>query len=134
MEDAGRTFGRCCAYLEDGRICGRPGTCVDLQRGCVVCEAHARARRTDPATSHLAALEVEASGRAASQRRKCLEVVLREPGLTAAEIARAAGLERHAASRRLPELRRAGLVESRDPRICRVQGTRAMTWWPVLSR
>lgn len=30
----------CCAYLDDGRICGRPALHVDVQRGGVVCEYH----------------------------------------------------------------------------------------------
>src|SRR5688572_18074352 len=89
----------------------------------------ARARNTDPLTSYQAAGQVERSGVAHGQRRACLEVVQVHSGLTAAEIAERAGLERHAASRRLPELREAGLVRSGKPRICGVQGTNAMTWW-----
>ena len=89
----------------------------------------AGSRRSDPDTSRGAAEEVEASGVAGAQRLACLRVVQQHPGLTAAEIAEKAGLERHAASRRLPELR-PKWVKNGEPRTCSVQGTRAMTWWP----
>lgn len=93
----------------------------------------ARARCTDPVTSHEAAAAVEAIGGAASQRDRCLQVVRATPGRTAAEIARAADMERHVPSRRLPELRDAGLVRNDGARICDVTGTRSMLWWPVFS-
>ena len=91
--------------------------------------AHARA--TDPTTSHLAACDVEDSGRASAQRKACLEEVLRNPGKTAAEIAVATGQERHAPSRRLPELRQAGLVKNGQARTCNVTGRLSLTWLPV---
>lgn len=95
-------------------------------------QATAAARRTDPATSHEAARLVEASGRAAAQRTACLDEVRRRPGQTAAEVAQALGLERHAPSRRLPELERAGLVRrGQVKKQCTVMGTAAMTWWPL---
>ena len=89
----------------------------------------ARARKTDPSTSHEAAREAEASGRAASQRATGLEEVKRKPGQTAAEIAAASGLERHVPSRRLPELREARLVTNGEVRPCRVTGRNSMTWY-----
>ncbi len=89
----------------------------------------ARARRTDPLTSHQAAEEAEASGRAHAQRQLCLAEVLKNPGKTAAEIAVATGLERHAPSRRLPELREAGLVTNGRSRICAVTGRLSITWF-----
>lgn len=88
----------------------------------------ARARNSDPETSHAAAEEVETSGVAADQRRRCLEGVRAAPYSTAAEIARAVGLERHAPSRRLPELRDAGLVVNGPSRICAVTGRASITW------
>jgi CRP-like cAMP-binding protein len=91
----------------------------------------ARARRTDPDTSHDAAEDVEREGHASRQREACLRVVRDTPGLTAAEIAQAAGLERHAPSRRLPELRDMGLVRNLDDRTCTVTRRLSMTWWPV---
>lgn len=91
----------------------------------------ARARTVDPETSHLAALDVEASGKADTQRRACLEEVRRHPGQTAAEIAVACGLERHVPSRRLPELRDAKIIQNREKRLCGVMGTPSMTWYLV---
>lgn len=87
------------------------------------------ARTTDPPTSHLAAHKAESSGRAGGQRRVCLGHVLMFPGLTAAEIAVKAGMERHVPSRRLPELRRAGLVHNGTERVCEATGRMSMTWW-----
>lgn len=89
----------------------------------------AKARSTDPDTSHQAAQRVERTGTAHDQRSICLRIVTSAPGLTAAEIAQRAGLERHVPSRRLPELRDAGLVRNGEARLCAVMGTKAMTWW-----
>ena len=87
-----------------------------------------QSRRSDPATSFHAADHIESTGRAGDQRAKCLAVVKAHPGRTAAEIAQLAGLDRHAASRRLPELRAAGLVVNGPARICTVQHSLGMTW------
>ena len=91
----------------------------------------ALARNTDPFTSHQAAREAEESGRAGAQREICLAEVLKNPGKTAAEIAAAVGLERHAPSRRLPELREDRLVKNGPGRICNVTGRMSLTWLPV---
>ena len=93
--------------------------------------AKARARSTDPETSKEAAVRVEVSGVAGDQRYLCHQAVLRHPGMTAAEVAEVTGLERHAPSRRLPELRDERLVRCGEPRTCRVTGTRCITWWPA---
>ena len=90
----------------------------------------ATSRMTDPLTSHAAATTAERTGQAQRQRDTCLNQVRSRPGLTAAEIAGFAGLERHVPSRRLPELRRAGLVTNGETRTCAVMGSRAMTWEP----
>ena len=91
----------------------------------------ARARSSDPFTSHEAAHDAESSGRASAQRQICLGEVLKNPGKTAAEIAVAVGLERHAPSRRLPELRDAGLVVNGPARVCSVTGRMSITWLPA---
>lgn len=85
-------------------------------------------RKTDPSTSHQAARDVEASGRAKTQREACLAEVVRNPGQTAAEIAAALGIERHVPSRRLPELRAAGLVSNGEARRCRIVQRLSITW------
>ena len=92
---------------------------------------HARARTSDPDTSHSAAFEMEATGKADTQRRACLEEVATNPGQTAAEIAVACDLERHVPSRRLPELRDAGMIQNREKRDCRVMKRASMTWYLV---
>lgn len=90
----------------------------------------AYARETDPHTSHLAAAEAERSGRAMAQRARCLEAVVLHPGWTAAELALSAGLERHAPSRRLPELRETGHVRNGMSRCCRITGRLSLVWLP----
>ena len=90
----------------------------------------ARARNTDPPTSHAAAREVEKKGHAADQRAICLAEARKNPGQTAAEIARATGLERHAPSRRLPELRDAGLLRNGETIRCSVTRRLSITWLP----
>lgn len=90
----------------------------------------ALARSTDPQTSREAADHAENTGKAQSQRMVCLREVTVHPNQTAAEIAAAIGLERHIPSRRLPELRDAGLVVTGPARRCTIQGTRSMTWSP----
>ena len=91
----------------------------------------ARSRCTDPETSRLAAESAESSGNAHAQRDVCLAEVTSRPGSTAAEIAAATGLERHAPSRRLPELREEDLVTNGSSRICAVTHRLSMTWLPV---
>ena len=90
-----------------------------------------RARRTDPATSYEAARRVERTGKADSHRRLVVEAVRAYPGSTGAEIAMHANLERHEASRRLPECREMGLVRNGEARKCRVTGSLSLTWWTV---
>jgi predicted ArsR family transcriptional regulator len=91
----------------------------------------ATSRSNDPLSSALAADAIERSGVAAAHRRLCLAQVQAHPGQTAAEIARAVGLERHAPSRRLPELRAAGLVVNGPTRTCAVKGRCSLTWYPA---
>lgn len=101
----------------------------------------ARARRTDPDTSHRAAVQVELSGLATDHRALCLSLVNRFPGSTSAELSRHSNgaLNRHQTARRLPELADAG--EIMDPRdntldrgitrkVCSVTGSTSLRWWP----
>ena len=92
--------------------------------------SQANYRNRDPETSREAAIAAEKSGSAGCQRTACLRAVRDMPGSTAAEIAAYLELERHVPSRRLPELRRLGLVRNGPARICREQGKRSLTWWP----
>ena len=85
-------------------------------------------RATDPVTSFIAGDKIEESGKAQRQRDICLDIVKNYRGLTVAEVAKCAELERHIPSRRLPELRLAGLVYNPDKRKCMVTGNMSMTW------
>jgi len=93
--------------------------------------AMAKARRTDPSTSHDAARKVERAGKAENNRTKCFEALLRLGGQTSAEVAVMAGLDRHEAARRLPELRDANQVRNGDKRRCSITNNMALTWWVV---
>lgn len=64
----------------------------------------AAARRGDNEASHTAAVEIESSGKAGSDRAKCLQAVERHPGLTTRELHNATGLPVHMLGRRLFEL------------------------------
>lgn len=93
-----------------------------------ICPPMAKARASDPDTSHEAAKEVEDSGKASAQRSRCLALVRKSPGMTAGEIQARLGFLAH---KRLPELRDLYLVRNGEARKCTVSGTRRITWWPV---
>ena len=87
-----------------------------------------RARRSDPATSHLAAQRAAPS--ADAHRQRIVAALRAKPGMTYREIADATGLEPVAVGRRLIEAERQGLAR---PGGERTQAGRAMrTWWPAL--
>lgn len=70
------------------------------------------ARLLDPETSRAAGLKHEHSGHAEAHRIKCEMSVYHNPGATGKTVAKLTGLERHEASRRLPELRADGHVRN----------------------
>jgi hypothetical protein len=88
----------------------------------------AKARSTDPISSHLAAANAEATS-APAQRERCLEMVKRLPGATSAEIADAFRENRYMTARRLPELRDAGRLYNGNLRTCAVTGRLSLTWF-----
>jgi hypothetical protein len=74
----------------------------------------AAARRTDPASSHLAAEQMNASGEAKRQRERVVDLVFMHPGLTSKQLAtKCEDLDRFQIARRLPEAEDAGDVERR---------------------
>lgn len=94
-----------------------------------------RARIENPASSHIAAAEVEET--AESQCKRILAAVVAHPDCTTQELAPFVHLSVHTVGRRLPELRTKGLVtnpvygEGRDSmrlRRCTVQNRLALTW------
>ena len=88
-------------------------------------------RKDGPETSREAAVGVERSGRAGSYRALLLRAVEVNPGRTCGELAVLVCLPRQEASKRLPELRTAGLIRNGPPRPCREQGTLQLTWFLV---
>ena len=89
------------------------------------------ARRTDPASSRLAAEEVTRTGRRAAQCEAVLALVRKHPRRTSLELSRLSKLDRYAVSRRLPELERRGLIRRGVTRDCTVNGRPMLTWEAV---
>ena len=92
------------------------------------------ARRTDPATSKLAADETVRSGRHASHMVQVLRLVRQHPGSTSAELAARADnptLDRYAAARRTSDLCHLGKIRKGEARECRMTGRASVTWWPA---
>lgn len=93
--------------------------------------AVARARASDPVTSHEAAERVTRSGKAGTHAATILEAIKDIPGRTSAELAVATGLDRHEAARRCADLKRDGKVRQGEPRKCGVNKTQGITWFPI---
>lgn len=89
------------------------------------------ARASDPATSHQAARESAASETRRSQLRLVMEAVKVAPGLTSAELGAFLNMDRYAVARRLPELRRVGLVTNGPAKHCSRTGKVGITWNPT---
>jgi len=97
------------------------------------------ARATDPCTSHEAAEQHTASGDRAAAQQMVLGAIRRhgQGGITADELAQAAGIDRYTISRRLPELRDAGRVFVRgyplspERRKSTLSNRQSMVWRPV---
>lgn len=94
-------------------------------------DAERMARRTDPISSVEAAVGHIASGKLTANLLALLQLVTAYPDSTAVELCEKTTLERHEVSRRLPDLRMRGLVYNGEPRDCKVNGSRMLTWCPV---
>lgn len=92
------------------------------------------ARSTDPATSHLAADTITASGQRHAQLVQTIQAVEQHPGLTSYELSVRTGLDRYMLARRLPEAVTAGRVVKGGARECTVTRHKATLWWPVDDR
>ena len=84
-------------------------------------------RTTDPATSHLAAEAISASGKRESHVALVVEVVRAHPGLVAHEIAPLAGLDYIEAVRRLSDAKNRGLL--RQGFAVKWANRPCSTWW-----
>jgi hypothetical protein len=99
----------------------------------------ARAHRLDPETSSLAAHAMNESGAINEQCQAVLELVLKTPGLTSAELAEYHHVDRNMLAKRLPDLRGAGRLKVNRHehgavglvRTCRVKKTLALVWEPT---
>lgn len=80
----------------------------------------------DPLSSHLAGIEIEASGIAGTQRSQCLAAVKQHQGLTSKELCDITGLDRYMLARRLPEIKQ---LEQGKMKICNISKKLSVTWW-----
>jgi hypothetical protein len=78
-------------------------------------------RHSDPQSSQDAGIAIES--KASTQRAVMQRLVFQHPGYTSKELSGVAGVDRHMAGRRLPELLRAGVVRRTEDGECR--------WYPV---
>ncbi len=87
------------------------------------------ARTSDPATSKAAAKVLTRSGQRDSSKAKVL-AQLRQAGtaLTSAELASRSGIPHPTVHKRLPDLRRDGLVGNGPARKCGITGRQSLTW------
>ena len=87
------------------------------------------ASRADPVTSHAAAADLTTSGVRAARKAAVLDFLRRQAHpITSFELARGMGIDRHDAAKRLPDLRRDGLVVNGAARACKITGRPALTW------
>lgn len=86
------------------------------------------AANADPPTSREADREITRSGQCETQTRHAAALVAQAPGLTALELARRFGEDRHDVAKRLADANHAGLVRHGEARRCSVSGRRAVTW------
>jgi hypothetical protein len=89
------------------------------------------ARKSDPITSKLAAVEIIRSGTRAHQQAQTIAAVKAFPGRTSAEIADAASFDRYALARRAGECEALGSIRRGEIKTCSISGRKALTWWPV---
>lgn len=91
-----------------------------------------RARGTDPASSHAAAVAIESTGAARAQAGAVLAALRQFDNCTTMELARHSGIDRYAIARRMPELAEVCLVEriepTKDTVPCAVSGKRVLRW------
>lgn len=77
----------------------------------------------DTIAAHDAAEYMDKSGKAIRHKARCIDFLSRNQGMTSAEVGKHTGLGHHEAQRRISELKNDGLVEYRQKRKCRVNGT-----------
>lgn len=93
--------------------------------------AVARARNTDPASSQIAAGQMEFFGMSKWQRDLVLRLVLAYPGMTSLELSRlpVCPLDRYQIARRTSELAEDGQLIKGAIRLDQTTGRPSVTWW-----
>ena len=93
----------------------------------------ALARRTDPASSHIAAEQMNLSGMNKQQRDIALRLVLAYPGMTTLELSNlsVSPLDRYQLARRCAELVTSGEIVRGEIRKDIETGRPSVTLWPV---
>jgi DNA-binding MarR family transcriptional regulator len=89
------------------------------------------AHKRDPLTSFAAGERFVRSGQLRGQMLLVLLALRKWPNKTSAELARLAGLDRHAIARRLPNLAERGLTIRGPERMCSVCHCPCVTWRAV---
>jgi len=89
------------------------------------------ARHSDPESSHLAAEEINRSGKRGQQQAQAIAAVKAFPGCTSFELALKTDIDRYTLARRLPECITACAVRKGEQRTCSITGRQALTWWPT---
>jgi hypothetical protein len=90
----------------------------------------ARARHDAP-TSQQAADRMNKSGAAPTQAEIVLAAIKDIPGRTSAELSRDTGLDRHAVASRCADLKKAGRLRHGEAKVCSVNKTSGVTWFPI---
>lgn len=86
------------------------------------------AAKADPSTSHLAAAELERSGKRETRARRAARIVAANPGLTTRELSERTGIEHHELQKGLSDAVDAGLLKKGAIRKCGVTGNPVLTW------
>ena len=94
-------------------------------------DIHRLVHNDDPSTSLEAIANLDASGIRQTHSRMVMESVRDTPGRTATEIAVYIGLEEYQVRRRLTDLKNSLDIIRCEARLCRVKGTRMVTWSPA---
>ena len=88
-------------------------------------------KNTDPDTSRIAEERITVTGIRGKQSRQVYDLVVKHPGSTSRELAAFSSgeLDRWQVARRLPDLQTSGMVRKGPVRKCKIDGTKAVTWW-----
>lgn len=103
---------------------------LDILKGLAKANGAPLARRNDPPTSKAAAKALTQSGARDTAKRRVLQAVkdCAGRGVTSHELSSYSGIAHPTVHKRLPDLRRDGLVENGVTRTCTITGHSSLTW------